>query len=85
MFDFRFILIFINTTQLYSNLVIIIKYYLSVPCLGCPDVSKDPKGQACLAVIPSFLYLHAIQSLCCLASLSLILISEDKGGPTPGH
>ena len=42
------ILIFINTTQLYSNLVII-KYYLSVPCLGCPDVSKDLKGQACLA------------------------------------
>ena len=43
------ILIFINTTQLYSNLVII-KYYLSVPCVGCPDVSKDFKGQVCLAM-----------------------------------
>ena len=25
------------------------KYYLSVPCVGCPWVSKDLKGQACLA------------------------------------
>ena len=25
------------------------KYYLSVPCVGCPDVSKDLKGQACLS------------------------------------
>ena len=44
------ILLFINTTQLYSNLVII-EYYLSLslPCVGCPDVSKDLKCQACLA------------------------------------
>ena len=40
----------INTTQLYSNLVILIKYYLSVPCVGCPCVSKGLKGQACLAM-----------------------------------
>ena len=26
------------------------KYYLSVPCVGCPWVSKDLKGQACLTV-----------------------------------
>ena len=26
------------------------KYYLSVPCVGCPWVSKGLKGQACLAV-----------------------------------
>ena len=25
------------------------KYYLSVPCVGCPWVFKDLKGQACLA------------------------------------
>ena len=25
------------------------KYYLSVPCVGCLWVSKDLKGQACLA------------------------------------
>ena len=25
------------------------KYYLSMPCVGCPWVSKDLKGQACLA------------------------------------
>ena len=47
---FRYIFIFINTKQLYSNLVILIKYYLSVPCVGCPCVSKDLQGQACLAM-----------------------------------
>ena len=26
------------------------KYYLSVPCVGCPWVSKGLKGQACLVV-----------------------------------
>ena len=26
------------------------KYYLSVPCVGCPCVSKDLRGQACLAM-----------------------------------
>ena len=26
------------------------KYYLSVPCVGCPWVSKGLKGQACFAV-----------------------------------
>ena len=26
------------------------KYYLSVPCVGCPWVSKGLKDQACLAV-----------------------------------
>ena len=26
------------------------KYYLSVPCVGCPWVSKGLKGQACLTV-----------------------------------
>ena len=26
------------------------KYYLSVPCVGCPWVLKGLKGQACLAV-----------------------------------
>ena len=58
------------------------KYYLSVPCAGCPCVSKGLKGQACLAV-------HCFSfSLCImpsLASIPLLLISEDKGGPTHGH
>ena len=26
------------------------KYYLSVPCVGCPWVSKGLKGQACFTV-----------------------------------
>ena len=56
------ILIFIDTKQLYSNLVII-KYYLSVPCVGCPDVSKDLKGQAC----PS---MHCSTGLSLLVSVS---------------
>ena len=39
---------FFNTTQLYS--ILVIKYYLSVPCVGCPCVSKDLKGQVCLTM-----------------------------------
>ena len=82
------ILIFINTTQLYSNLVIM-KYYLSVPCVGCPFVSKDLMGQACLAMHCStglsLLVSVSTSSIHSLASISLLLILEDKGGPTPGH
>ena len=62
------------------------QYYLSVPCVGCPWVSKDLKGQACLAAhcfflcsLPSINFIHS------LASIPLLLILEDKGGPTPGH
>ena len=80
-------LTFINTTQLYSNLVI--KYYLSVPCVGCPCVSKDLKGQACLAMhCSTFLSLYQNQYhrlMHSLANVSLLLILEDKEGPTPGH
>ena len=71
------------------------KYYLSVPCVGCPDVSKDLKGQACLAMYCSTgLSLSLSLSLSLgisisithsLANTSLLLILEDKGGPTPGH
>ena len=32
------------------------KYYLSVPCVGCPWVSKGLKGQACLTVLCFSLY-----------------------------
>ena len=75
---------FINTTQLYSNLVILIKYYLSVPCIGCPDVSKDLKGQACLTMHHLHLHHHPLL-MHSLANIPLLLIPEDKGGPTPGH
>ena len=78
------------------------KYYLSVPCAGCPCVSRDLKAQACLAMHSASLSLlfrhhqpHHINSLASshvisiimhsLANVSLILILEDKGGPTPGH
>ena len=63
-------------------------YYLSVPCVGCPDVSKDLKGQACLAahsLFSIFILSHTHCLMHSLASLSLILILEDKEGPTPGH
>ena len=58
------------------------QYYLSVPCVGCPWVSKDLKGQACLAA-HCFSFAH--QSMHSLASITLLLILEEKGGPTPGH
>ena len=63
------------------------KYYLSVPCVGCPCVSKDLKGQACLAMhSASLVCLNlGVSILHSLANVSLILISENKGGPTPGH
>ena len=54
-------------------------------CALCwfPRVSKGLKGQTCLAA-------HCFSSLpvCImhsLASIPLLLILEDKGGPTHGH
>ena len=70
------------------------KYYLSVPCVGCPCVSKDLKGQACLAMHSASLVslnlgvsiiIINLSIMHSLANDSLILISENKGGPTPGH
>ena len=58
------------------------KYYLSVPCVDCPWVSKGLKGQVCLAV-HCFSLSHCIMPS--LASIPLLLILEDKGGPTHGH
>ena len=59
------------------------KYYLSVPCVGCPWVSKGLKGQlASLCTASLSLSLCIMPSL---ASISLLLILEDKGGPTHGH
>ena len=61
-------------------------YYLSVPCVGCPWVSKDLKGQACLAAhCFSLCFPLSIIIMHSLASIPLLLISEVKGGPTPGH
>ena len=69
------------------------KYYLSVPCVGCPCVSKDLKGQACLAMHSAPLHTsytslassHVTSIMHSPANISLILISQNKGGPTPGH
>ena len=33
------------------------KYYLSLPCVGCPWVSKGLKGQACLTVVTNTIYI----------------------------
>ena len=58
------------------------KYYLSVPCVGCPWVSK---GQTCLAVHCFYFSLSVCTIMPSLASIPLLLILEDKGGPTHGH
>ena len=46
------------------------KYYLSVPCVGCPWVSKDLKGQTCLAAHCFSAGLHHASSL---ASIPLFI------------
>ena len=61
------------------------QYYLSVPCVSCPMVSKVFKGQACLAAHCFSLSQHHLTSIHSLASIPLLLIPEDKGGPTHGH
>ena len=54
-----------------------IEYYLSVPCVGCPVVSKDLKGQACLAAhqFPFSYHHHTLISHLSysLASISLFI------------
>ena len=74
------------TTQLYSNLVM--KYYLSVPCVGCPCVSKISRvrlASLCTLLLSTHHTHHVISIKHSPANVSLILISENKGGPTPGH
>ena len=71
-------------TQLYSNLV----YYVSnttylclvLVVLGSPKVSRV--RLALLHTASPFLSLYIIHSL---ASIPILLISEDKGGLTHGH
>ena len=58
------------------------KYYLSVPCVGCPWVSKGLKGQGLLCCA---LLQPPTNKMISLASILLLLTSEDKGGPTHGH
>ena len=59
------------------------EYYLSVPCVSCSLVSSGLKGQACLTA-HCFSHIsqhHPVQ----LSKHPLLLIPEDKGGPTHGH
>ena len=80
---FRFIFIFINTTQLYSNLVTYTEsttyLCLVLVVLGSPKVSRVRLALLHTASLPVCIIMPS------LASMSLLLISEDKGGPTPGH
>ena len=71
-------------TQLYSNLV----YYVSdttylclvLVVLGSPKVSRIRLALLHTASLPlPVCVMHS------LASILLLLISEDKGGPTHGH
>ena len=73
-----------NTSQLYSNLV----HYdcnttylcLVLVVLGSPKVSRVRLASLHTASLSLLVYiLHS------LASIPLLLISEDKGGPTHGH
>ena len=62
-----FIILYLYLLILHSCTVINnIKYYLFVPCVGCPAVSKDLKGHTCLAA-------HCF-SLC--FSLRIIIMSS---------
>ena len=52
-------------------------YYLYVPCVGCPCVSKDLKGQACLTA-------HSLFSIFMQFNLSLSLsLSLPLSKPFP--
>ena len=73
-----------NTSQLYSNLV----YYehnttylcLALVVLGSPKVSRVRLASLHTASLPlPICIMHS------LASIPLLLIPEDKGGPTHGH
>ena len=78
-----FILYSIDTTQLYSNLVYIVNEHTTYLCLvlvvlGSPKILRVRLASLCIAsllvcIMPS------------LASIPLLLIPEDKGGPTHGH
>ena len=79
-----------NTTQLYSNLV----YYdhnttylcLVLVVLGSPKVSRVRFALLHTASLSLPVYInHQSHSMHSLASIPLLLISEDKGGPTHGH
>ena len=78
----------LTLTQLYSNLVYneCNTTYLCL-VLVVLSVSQDLRGQACLAMHSAVLYHLCVVSILMhsLANISLILISENKGGPTPGH
>ena len=75
-----------NTSQLYSNLV----YYdhnttylcLVLVVLGSPKVSRVSLALLHTASLSLSLLVCIMYSL---ASIPLLLISEDKGGPTHGH
>ena len=71
-------------TQLYSNLVYNVKnttyLYLVLVVLGSPKVSRV--RLALLYTSPLSLSASIMHSL---ASIPLLLISEDKGRPTHGH
>ena len=60
------------------------KYYLSVPCVGCPWVSQRSQRSGlphCALLLFLSLHHHAQLS----TAFPFLLISEDKGGPTHGH
>ena len=73
---------FIKTAQLYSNLVTYMEsttyLCLVLAVLGSPKISRVRLASLHTASLP-------VCIMSSLASMSLLLISEDKGGPTPGH
>ena len=83
---FVFIIYSNNTSQLYSNLVYqeLNTTYLCLVLvvLGSPKVSRVRLALLHTASLSLSLPVCIMHSL---ASIPLLLISEDKGGPTYGH
>ena len=73
------------STQLYSNLVhskLNTTYLcLVLVVLGSPKVSRVRLALQCTASLSLLVCINMPS----LASIPLLLISEDKGGPTHGH
>ena len=64
------------------------KYYLSLPCAGCPWVYQRSEGSGlphCTLLLSLISLNFNSTSVSSLASIPFLLISEDKGGPTHGH
>ena len=84
-----YIFTFISLTQLYSNLVYnehdTTYLCLVLDVLVSPKISRFRLASLCTLLLSPVASPLSIIILHSLANDSLILIQENKGGPTPGH